>query len=164
MKPRTARLLLWLYPRSWRERYGEEFAALLAQQRLTLDEVVDVARGAYDAHRTALRRRGARREERKMARRQRGMHCSFCGKDQDQARRLIAGPNRVYICDECIALCNDILSNDPAPQASFGTVTYGTLADASAPWWRRLSKRWQARRHRALGQVVDVPCSSTITN
>lgn len=36
------------------------------------------------------------------------MCCSFCGKSQDQVRKLIAGP-RVYICDECIELCNEII-------------------------------------------------------
>src|SRR5439155_466870 len=34
--------------------------------------------------------------------------CSFCGKSQDEVRKLIAGPT-VYICDECIDLCNDII-------------------------------------------------------
>jgi hypothetical protein len=34
--------------------------------------------------------------------------CSFCGKDQDQVSKLIAGPS-VNICDECVDLCNDIL-------------------------------------------------------
>jgi len=34
--------------------------------------------------------------------------CSFCGKSQDQVRKLIAGPE-VYICDECIGLCNEII-------------------------------------------------------
>ncbi len=29
-------------------------------------------------------------------------HCSFCGKSQDQVKRLIAGPGAVYICDECV--------------------------------------------------------------
>ena len=37
--------------------------------------------------------------------------CSFCGKHQDQVRRLIAGPN-VYICNECVKLCNGILDDD----------------------------------------------------
>jgi ClpX C4-type zinc finger len=37
--------------------------------------------------------------------------CSFCKKDQDQVRKLIAGPS-VYICDECVDLCNDILEGD----------------------------------------------------
>ena len=36
------------------------------------------------------------------------LHCSFCGKEQSQVKKLIAGPN-VYICNECIELCNDIL-------------------------------------------------------
>ena len=35
------------------------------------------------------------------------LKCSFCGKSQDQVRKLIAGPG-VYICDECIDLCNEI--------------------------------------------------------
>jgi ATP-dependent Clp protease ATP-binding subunit ClpX len=38
--------------------------------------------------------------------------CSFCGKTQDQVRRLIAGPNRVYICDECVRLCQQILDEE----------------------------------------------------
>jgi ATP-dependent Clp protease ATP-binding subunit ClpX len=38
--------------------------------------------------------------------------CSFCGKNQDQVRRLIAGPNGVYICDECVSLCNDIIAEE----------------------------------------------------
>ena len=37
--------------------------------------------------------------------------CSFCGKPQEQARRLIAGPG-VYICDECIELCGEILEEE----------------------------------------------------
>ena len=39
------------------------------------------------------------------------LHCSFCGKSQDQVKKLIAGPN-VYICDECIDLCNDIMDEE----------------------------------------------------
>ena len=38
--------------------------------------------------------------------------CSFCGKDQEQVRRLIAGPGSVYICDECIQLCHEILQEE----------------------------------------------------
>ncbi len=37
--------------------------------------------------------------------------CSFCGKTQEQVRRLVAGPN-VYICDECIELCNEIVEDE----------------------------------------------------
>jgi len=39
------------------------------------------------------------------------VRCSFCGKTQNQARRLIAGPN-VYICDECVDLCKDIIAEE----------------------------------------------------
>ena len=39
------------------------------------------------------------------------LHCSFCGKEQSQVKKLIAGPN-VYICNECIDLCNDILHEE----------------------------------------------------
>lgn len=41
--------------------------------------------------------------------------CSFCGKDQGAVERLIAGPNGVFICDECVALCHEIL--DPTMKA-----------------------------------------------
>jgi len=46
------------------------------------------------------------------------LKCSFCGKSQDQVRKLIAGPG-VYICDECVDLCNEILDEElfgAAPQ------------------------------------------------
>ena len=39
------------------------------------------------------------------------LQCSFCGKGQRDVRKLIAGPT-VYICDECIALCNDIIAEE----------------------------------------------------
>jgi ATP-dependent Clp protease ATP-binding subunit ClpX len=39
------------------------------------------------------------------------VHCSFCGKSQNEVRKLIAGP-RVYICNECIDICNEIINAD----------------------------------------------------
>ncbi|MCH2108265.1 MAG: AAA family ATPase, partial [Polyangiaceae bacterium] len=39
------------------------------------------------------------------------LSCSFCGKSQKEVKKLIAGPT-VYICDECIALCNDIIAEE----------------------------------------------------
>jgi ATP-dependent Clp protease ATP-binding subunit ClpX len=39
------------------------------------------------------------------------LHCSFCGKSQDEVKKLIAGP-MVYICDECIDLCNEIIQEE----------------------------------------------------
>jgi hypothetical protein len=43
------RRLLLLYPRAWRERYGEEFLAMLGSNRLRLSQVIDIVRGAIDA-------------------------------------------------------------------------------------------------------------------
>ena len=39
------------------------------------------------------------------------LHCSFCGKNQDEVKKLIAGPS-VYICNECVDLCNDIIEEE----------------------------------------------------
>mgnify|MGYP000635711717 CR=1 FL=1 len=43
--------------------------------------------------------------------------CSFCGKSQEQVRKLIAGQG-VYICDECIELCNEIIEEDLGESSS----------------------------------------------
>lgn len=43
------------------------------------------------------------------------LRCSFCGKTQGQVRKLIAGPNDVYICNECVELCSDILDEELEP-------------------------------------------------
>ena len=42
----------------------------------------------------------------------RTVRCSFCGKTQDQVRKLVSGPNNTYICNECVLLCNEIVSDD----------------------------------------------------
>ncbi len=54
-----------------------------------------------------------------MDRGQSALVCSFCGKSQDEVRKLIAGPE-VYICDECIDLCNDIILEEVEEESSFG--------------------------------------------
>ena len=45
------------------------------------------------------------------------LHCNFCGKSQKEVKKLIAGPG-VYICDECIELCNDIIYEDSLKSTS----------------------------------------------
>jgi ATP-dependent Clp protease ATP-binding subunit ClpX len=52
------------------------------------------------------------------------LFCSFCGKNQNEVRRLIAGPS-VYICDECVDLCNDIITEES--QTSDEQETSGSL-------------------------------------
>ena len=48
------------------------------------------------------------------------VRCSFCGKTQDQVKKLIAGSNNVFICDECIDLCAEILEEELDEQESTG--------------------------------------------
>src|SRR4030065_672041 len=49
-------------------------------------------------------------------------HCSFCGKSQEEVRKLIAGPT-VYICDECIELCNEIIAEETEERFVPGKLT-----------------------------------------
>ena len=44
------------------------------------------------------------------------LYCSFCGKSQNEVRKLIAGPS-VFICDECVDLCNDIIQEELEDQS-----------------------------------------------
>ena len=48
------------------------------------------------------------------------LHCSFCGKSAKEVKKLIAGPD-VYVCDECVGKCHDILS-EPGPKSKTATV------------------------------------------
>jgi len=48
------------------------------------------------------------------------LYCSFCGKSQHEVRKLIAGPN-VFICDECVELCNDIIREEMEDKAPSGS-------------------------------------------
>ena len=42
------------------------------------------------------------------------IRCSFCNKTEDQVRKLIAGPDGVYICDECVDICAEIIEEEKA--------------------------------------------------
>jgi ATP-dependent Clp protease ATP-binding subunit ClpX len=46
--------------------------------------------------------------------------CSFCAKSQDQVKKLIAGPGAVYICDECVELCREIIEEEGGPAKAKG--------------------------------------------
>ena len=47
-----------------------------------------------------------------MARKNNGHFCSFCGKPAEQSRRMVSGPNDIYICNQCVAVCQSILEDD----------------------------------------------------
>jgi len=75
-----------------------------------------------------------------MARTRGRLACSFCGKRQDQVQRLIAGPG-VYICAECVGLCNEILADNaqvsPRPGCMPSTAPHAPHQSDALPWWRR---------------------------
>ncbi len=48
------------------------------------------------------------------------LYCSFCGKSQNEVRKLIAGPS-VYVCDECVELCNDIIREELQEDSEFSS-------------------------------------------
>jgi ATP-dependent Clp protease ATP-binding subunit ClpX len=48
------------------------------------------------------------------------LYCSFCGKSQHEVRKLIAGP-AVFVCDECVELCNDIIREELQDNAAAGS-------------------------------------------
>jgi ATP-dependent Clp protease ATP-binding subunit ClpX len=70
-----------------------------------------------------MERRGLRGENR----------CSFCGRPEDQVKRLIAGQG-AFICDECVALCNDVLTADDPPSPGSGEKAQATRTRS---WLRR---------------------------
>lgn len=84
-----------------------------------------------------------------MARRTGPYMCSFCGKRRDQTQRRIAGPDGVYICAECVSLCNEILAEDPSLMSNQAGALRGDAVASARPaaplWWRQLWERWRLR-------------------
>ena len=60
------------------------------------------------------------------------LHCSFCGKDETQVSKLVAGP-KVYICDACVATARQIMDDSSADDDS--------RLKAPSPLWRRILSR-----------------------
>ncbi len=69
--------------------------------------------------------------------------CSFCGKSQDQVQRLIAGPGGVYICDECIDLCREIIEEEQA------TIAKPRLSAGKMPTPKKI---YEQLSHYVIGQ------------
>lgn len=47
------------------------------------------------------------------------LHCSFCGKSQHEVAKLVAGPGALFICDECVGLCNQYIADTPPNLSGF---------------------------------------------
>jgi hypothetical protein len=78
------------------------------------------------------------------------LYCSFCGKSQHEVKKLIAGPS-VFICDECIELCNDIVRDEIAGEQG------GKGADGELPTPREICGSPRSVRDRSgAGQAHPV--------
>ena len=96
------------------------------------------------------------------------LKCSFCGKSQKQVRKLIAGPG-VYICDECIDLCNEIIEEEfagteeldftelPKPQEILAFLDdYAYLAWGLTELYEStFDPRWLGEAKRLLAEMVE---------
>lgn len=76
------------------------------------------------------------------------LKCSFCGKSQEQVRKLIAGPG-VYICDECVELCNEILDEELMEE--------GTTVSASTPHTEAKPVKKRKRSEKISFQAIPKP-------
>ena len=83
-------------------------------------------------------------------------NCSFCGKNQDQVKRLIAGPGAVYICDECVELCQEIINEETQTSTHTATQASGRNARTPAELVEKLSEYivGQERTKRVLAVAV----------
>jgi hypothetical protein len=100
------------------------------------------------------------------------LHCSFCGKSQHDVRALIAGP-AVFVCDECVGLCDDILADRDVWELLKAKEESGQQADPAALDWVRAksteevmafaerSRRGVERHRRHLRDVESVLAART---
>ena len=64
--------------------------------------------------------------------------CNFCGKTKDKVRKLVAGPG-VFICDQCIELCNEVIHDeDDRPAATGWVKPQGPRTRTRSNWFRNL--------------------------
>jgi ATP-dependent Clp protease ATP-binding subunit ClpX len=78
------------------------------------------------------------------------LKCSFCGKSQKQVKKLIAGPG-VYICDECIDLCNEIIEEELSEGTEVGLTSCPAAGDLRVP---ELLRHRPGDRQKALAVAV----------
>ena len=79
--------------------------------------------------------------------------CSFCGKTQDQVRKLVSGPG-VFICDQCIELCNEVIKDDAAPTAKSGFARASHRVGSARSSRRDWGSRWLRRLFRIEVQPI----------
>src|SRR6266699_3410993 len=87
------------------------------------------------------------------------LRCSFCGKSKDSVRKFISGPS-VYICNECIALCNEILAEDEEREVSEAITQVPTPAEIKDVLDQYVIGQERAKKTlvaQTLARILDVP-------
>lgn len=88
------------------------------------------------------------------------LYCSFCGKSQHDVEKLIAGPAPAFICDECVAICSNIITDSRAAAVAALREELGSLREAveslkaMPPPTPPLGLRLRARAARWIGEHV----------
>ena len=82
------------------------------------------------------------------------LRCSFCGKSKDAVRKFISGPS-VYICNECIALCNEILAEDEEREVAEAITQVPTPSEIKTVLDQYVIG--QERAKKTLARILDVP-------
>ena len=75
------------------------------------------------------------------------IRCSFCNKSQAQVKKLIAGPNDTYICDECVEVCSEIIEEEMAKKYR---ILDNKLAEKSSFDEDQLLEEWQKKREKSM--------------
>jgi DNA-binding transcriptional MerR regulator len=89
---------------------------LLARQRRQMEQHLTTYQRALEALRAVEDGCERTREEQSMEHEAKAYCCSFCGKANNSVQRMIAGPNGVFICSECVTLCNDLIAKKEKEQ------------------------------------------------
>ena len=89
------------------------------------------------------------------------LYCSFCAKSQQEVKKLIAGPS-VFVCDECVELCNDIIKEEVQERESDSKVRKLPVPKEIKETFPS-AMRWQdvlmtTRSFRSIGFFFIVPC------
>ncbi len=72
------------------------------------------------------------------------IRCSFCGRGQEEVARLVSGPS-VYICSECVRLCNDILEGEPDQGLPMPRESLPKPADIRAAQQETFERKWKTQ-------------------
>jgi hypothetical protein len=87
--------------------------------------------------------------------------CSFCGKTEHEVRKIVAGPN-VWICDECIGLCNDVIEQECEREAAADPARTETLTQSVACALCRLPEDASELILVADDRFVCRPCAEAV--